>query len=76
MSIYVEVCHCSHDRSTHFEGSSTCLGMLCDCEKYTHRDDPKPVKPVPPKPVRGPAVDDDDPVTHPSWCMCSICFTP
>ncbi len=39
---YVEICHCGHNKATHFEEKHTCLGMLCDCKRYTDRDDPLP----------------------------------
>lgn len=56
----VTVCHCGHDVATHFEEKHTCLGMRCDCEKYTHRDDPLPKKrAVRPK--------------HASHCRCLAC---
>lgn len=44
---WAQVCHCGHDRSSHFEEKHTCLGVLCSCEVYTHRDDPLPVSPKP-----------------------------
>lgn len=70
-----EICHCSHDKATHFEGQHTCLGMRCDCTAYVHRDDPAPVKPAPPVRVH---VDDDwavpvDPITHKTGCNCAVC---
>jgi hypothetical protein len=43
-----EICHCGHDKATHFEEKHTCLGMRCDCEEFVHRDDPKP-KPLYPR---------------------------
>jgi hypothetical protein len=76
MSGYVELCHCGHDKSTHFEKTHTCLGMRCDCTAYLDRDRPKPAPPPPPKPA--PHVDDgwDDvsPITHPSGCVCIVCY--
>jgi hypothetical protein len=76
VSRYIEICHCGHDKATHFEKTHTCLGTSCDCTAYLDRDTPKPPKPPPPKPA--PHVDDnwDDvsPVTHPSGCICVLCY--
>ena len=74
---YQDVCHCGHHKDSHYLGKHTCLGMLCDCEKYIHRDEPKPVKPVAP---RKKPVDDWDLLTptmiHPTWCTCPVCYIP
>lgn len=61
MSRYVEVCHCGCAKATHFEESGMCLGVSCDCTKYTDRDDPKPTKPF------------ARPSTHPRTCLCFVC---
>lgn len=67
---YVEVCHCGHNKATHFEEKHTCLGMLCDCKKYIDRDDPLPseIKAAPRVPEFDLDWDDDDgngPITLP-----------
>jgi hypothetical protein len=62
-----EICHCGHAKETHHVHKGkvlTCLGSRCDCEVYTHREDPLPAKPL----VR-PA----NPRTHPTWCLCTLC---
>lgn len=71
------VCHCGHDRDTHYESAHTCLGMLCDCKAYHDRERPLP------KPVRVAAPPPDDaeaPPTpriggnhHPAGCQCLTC---
>ena len=75
MSILVEVCHCSHDRDSHYEHRHTCLAMLCDCQTYTHRDDPKPVIKPAPRPAKAAPVDLPTPVLpHAMWCTCPACL--
>ncbi len=72
-------CHCGHDKATHYEEKHTCLGMLCDCSRYTHRDDPLPkVTLIYPKIIG--FVDCDDAVdtpripSCPSFCRCIDCL--
>lgn len=55
-----QICHCGHDRATHFEQKYTCLGMLCACPEYVHEDAPKPV----PKKVATKAVPPEDDVHY------------
>ncbi len=78
---YIEVCHCGHSKSAHYEEKHTCLGMLCECDSYTDRDDPKPKTvsipfklpfsmdfastPTPVMPSGTP--------THPTGCTCAVC---
>ncbi len=69
----LRICHCSHDRDTHYESQHSCLGMLCDCTSYRDRDVPLP------KPVKAaPVVEEESPVTprvsHPQWCTCPACM--
>ncbi len=83
---YLEVCHCGHNKVTHFEEKHTCLGMLCDCKRYIDRDDPKPSAIKAAAPVHpidwGDVWDDDGPITlpmipipvsHSKGCMCPLC---
>ncbi len=67
---YVEVCHCSHDRDSHFERRDTCLGRGCDCRLYVHRDDPDKAerhpKPAPKAPSTDP-LDDDGAFPTPAY---------
>ncbi len=84
-SRYVQVCHCGHDKSSHYKDSETCLGMLCDCTRYVDRDDPKPqaMKAAPPVPVV--EVEEECPPTLPMFpaaapayphavgCTCAVC---
>jgi len=79
MSGYTRVCHCGHEKSTHWEEQHTCLAMLCDCEAFADRDDPKPTKAAPPRLTPPPAHDTDPGIAtpclpHPMWCTCSACF--
>ena len=67
-SRYVQVCHCGHDKDTHYECEHTCLGMQCDCQKYIDRDDeddPKARAPVKKVPFRSMFLDDDIPFPTP-----------
>ncbi len=58
------ICHCGHDRDTHFErGAGDCLGVGCnDCPGY--RDSLYPDTLIRPK---------AKPSTHPAWCQCASC---
>lgn len=77
---YVTVCHCGHDKASHFEEKHTCLGMLCECKAYADRDKPPPPKP---KAIVYPVInpfDDFDNCpdtpridTHPTGCTCAVC---
>lgn len=83
----LRICHCGHDRDSHFESKHTCLGMLCDCRSYRDRDIPLPKPPPRQKAIAMPAPDDDDdtgdpppstqpPSTlrmHPVGCICAAC---
>jgi hypothetical protein len=83
--MYVRVCHCGHHKTSHYEESGTCLGVLCDCSRYTDRDDPKPqaMKAAPVVPDLD--IEEDCPITlpmipvpsnpypHPTGCVCSAC---
>ncbi len=80
IEMYVNVCHCGHSKSAHYEEQHTCLGMLCECEKYTDRDDPLPkkMKASPPIPLFDEEAIDTPrypiaPTTHPLGCTCSVC---
>lgn len=75
------ICHCGHDKATHFEQEHTCLGMLCDCPSYADREVPRPkAKPVIAYPVIDLLPDDFDPcpdtprMAHPAGCICAICL--
>ncbi len=79
MSGWAEVCHCGHDKTTHFEARGSCLGVHCnDCQIYVHRDDPdrperaKPTKVTVERETPYPRF--VTPVTHPTWCTCPVCF--
>lgn len=78
MSMYIEVCHCGHDRVSHFECKHTCLGMHCECRMYIHRDDPDRAErmkdPNAPKPWTDAERDLPTPVIHPVWCTCPDCY--
>lgn len=83
----VQICHCGHDKDTHFERRHTCLGVHCECLAFVHRDDPdRPERTA----KRNPRPDGWDgvpdcaypdpqdsivtPLVHPSWCMCGQCI--
>ncbi len=76
---WAQVCHCGHDRASHFEGKHTCLGMLCDCRAYADREVPKP-KAGPAYPKINPMPDDFDPspdtprMPCPPGCVCPACL--
>jgi|SRR5580700_5261654 hypothetical protein len=45
------ICHCGHDRDTHYVDQScqpsarvSCLAGGCDCTKYVNESEPKPTK--------------------------------
>lgn len=62
-SRYVDVCHCGHDKATHFDEKHNCLGMRCDpeCRMFIHRDDPDRAERVKqPEPPRTPTTDPYD----------------
>lgn len=66
-----ETCDCGHDRATHFEKESTCLGVHCDCKRYREPGSPPtPRAPRDPKYVfgRGPR-----PHLDPK-CCCTKCL--
>jgi hypothetical protein len=66
-----EVCHCGHDKATHYPDEQSvvngirvnvlgaCLGMRCDCGFYLNENEPKP-KSRQSFPAAPPVSDDDD----------------
>ncbi len=77
---FATICHCGHDKATHFQEEHTCLGMRCDCQVYADRDVPKPVPKHVIKVTDIDLVDDFDPcpdtprMAHPAGCICAICL--
>ena len=67
----ITICHCHHDKASHFEAAHTCLAALCDCEEYVDRNAPLPPKPTPPQFVTPALVWCHDPDVHPAWCTCA-----
>jgi len=78
VSILKEICHCGHDKATHWECKSACLGSYCDCCLYVHRDDPDcsaRTKTIAPPPSSTDPIFDAfaTPVVHSPWCLCPDC---
>jgi hypothetical protein len=49
-----EICHCGHDKATHFENKHTCLASACSCRRYRSDaiTDPEPAPVTPRRPAR------------------------
>lgn len=66
-SIYTEICHCGHDKSSHYLDHDavpperiTCLCTGCECKRYVHEGEPKPRE-------------SSARPEHVPWCRCYRC---